>query len=80
MRYLRKADGTIVFEVEDHDCTYRAILIKPQKTDECVVCLGPNDGQRGFKCMHLCFCAECGKKIQRCPICRQRNVPDDKEA
>lgn len=79
LRYLRKPDGSIIFEVENHECRYRPILIKPQKSEKCIVCLGPNDGERSFNCMHQCFCAGCAKDVKRCPLCRKRDVPREED-
>jgi len=72
VNYQRKADGTISFDCEDHNCQYRAIKVPVNRTEECVVCLNKNDGRSTMLCMHMCCCSACFAKIDRCPICRKR--------
>lgn len=76
INYLRKADGTLNVDCENHHCSYRAILTPVVFEDECVICTNEmKSGEQKFlSCMHGCVCEDCFTKIDRCPICRKRKV------
>eukprot|EP01022_Parablepharisma_sp_SALTPOND_P016932 TRINITY_DN2598_c0_g1_i1.p2 TRINITY_DN2598_c0_g1~~TRINITY_DN2598_c0_g1_i1.p2 ORF type:complete len:158 (+),score=8.79 TRINITY_DN2598_c0_g1_i1:433-906(+) len=73
LNYQRDINGNILFQCEDHNCQWRAILTKPVYYDNCVACLKPLEKYKGagMLCMHFCCCKECFEKVTACPICRK---------
>jgi hypothetical protein len=80
INYQRDAKGNITLQCENHACHYRAILVPPVTTQECVVC------REAFTattkpvtplCFHMCVCTTCFAKIDKCPLCR-KPLPEKK--
>jgi len=77
VNYLRKADGTIVFELESHDKDFnydwnsKPVTAQIYEEKQCVVCKArpPN---RILPCLHICLCEYCFPKTETCPICRKK--------
>ena len=41
------------------------------KLEACCICYGRTKSHAIVPCFHLCVCEDCGKKINRCPMCRE---------
>ena len=41
------------------------------KLEACCICYGRTKSHAIVPCFHLCVCEDCGKKINRCPLCRE---------
>ena len=40
----------------------------------CVICLSREKRYATTPCRHFCLCELCCKKIDKCPICRKKNI------
>lgn len=41
-----------------------------ETSSECVICMGEESTHVFAPCGHYCVCGDCGKMVDKCPICR----------
>lgn len=41
-----------------------------ETSPECVICMGEESTHVFAPCGHYCVCGDCGKMVDKCPICR----------
>ena len=55
----------------DEEDSIKNLQKRQLKLDACCVCYGRTKSYAFVPCFHLCVCEECGRKLNRCPMCRE---------
>lgn len=60
-------------EIIGGDASFRGDAIHITNTNECCICMsGYNTGALLLPCQHTECCLECAKRVNQCPMCRER--------